>query len=416
VRSEVVIQVAGLDLLASGYSIESSLLSPADAFSVEVPNPGGKLAGKIAIYDECRVLVDDTVQMTGWIDDINDRPGVLELVGRDRFGQIVDCCAEPQTLAGLDLQQIAEKLAAPFVTEWRFDNEENRAKLQTARRKYRYLKGQADQYDAFVSGSSALSQLSFPRKLDDTRLKAAAANLAKIKAIVFPRIKVQPGEKIAEVIQRAAAKTELHVWQAADGAGVIARPNYAQAPQYSVWLYPPDHADKRRNNVKAFAHTRSGRELFGEYRIAGTAANTPTTSGEGSRHEVTRTSSWWTDETLRAKRATQKVASEPPEVGTCAASRKLIVARGSGQNRQQAQRELDRDIAERQFNAHVLTYTIEGHAQDGRLWQVDTLVSVDDQVTGHSGNWYVVRRRFEGSLGGGQQTELELRQPGLWLA
>lgn len=393
-NSEVKIKVAGVDYLARAFSIESNLLQPADAFSVEIPNPSGKLAGKFEPFDAVQVLVDETVQMTGWVDDVNYRPGSVEITGRDRFGQLTDVSATPQTLANLDLRGIAERLSSPFVTEWIFDNEENRRRLQTAKRRYSYLKRKADAYADYVSNNAAAlfrETASGAAELDRKRLAKAKANIAAIRSEIFPRTKVSPGETPMQVIERAAAKTGLLVWQASDGRGVIAKPSYDQQPAYRIALYPSSSTSSLQNNVLGFQHTVSGRDLFASYRIQGTAANTETTSGEGSRHEVTES---------------QSVALD----------RQVIIPRGGGQTRRQAQLELARDVQRRQFDAMTLSYTVSGLSQGGMLWQVDTMVSVDDYVNGMVGSYYLTRRLFKGSLAEGQQTEIELHPAGIYLA
>ncbi len=399
-RHEVRILVADQEFFnATQWSIESDIMQSADAFSITVANPYGGSSSKVATHDAVKVLVDETVQMTGWIDDLNLRGGAdsgasIEIVGRDRFGQLVDVSATPKSYANKDLSQIAKELSDPFVTTWHVDNEANRLALVRAKRKHRTAKKQKEAYDRYARDTEllrlALEPVAATRAADKKRLTKAKANLARIKAVLFPRIKVSPGESPMEVIERAADKTGMMVWCAADGAGIIARPNYDQAPLYQLQLHPSTMQTATANNVKSWDHQLSGRELFATYRLSGTSANTANANAAQSHHDIDDTDS-----------------------NVALARHKLIV--GSGQNKAQSKNQLVKDKQLRQFNATVLNYTVQGHGQGGLLWEVDTLVSVDDRVNGIQGDYYLTRRRFVGSKQGGQETELTLHQKGILL-
>jgi len=96
----------------------------------------------------------------------------------------------------------------------------------------------------------------------------------------------------------------------------------------------------------------------------------------------------------------------------------MIVNRASGESRQQAAAELEREMQRRKFDSLVAEYRVRGHHQlvDGNtnLWTIDTICSVDDPVLGVSEQMYVVRRRFVGGMQG-QHTEIELRSKGVLL-
>jgi prophage tail gpP-like protein len=154
-------------------------------------------------------------------------------------------------------------------------------------------------------------------------------------------------------------------------------------------LHPSTVDTAKANNVKSWEIARSGREVYASYSFNGTSANTPNAYGANSHHDLSAT-------------------------GTAGLDRRKIVC-GAGQNRAQARAELERDIQERAFGAEVLNYTVQGHAQDGRLWQIDSLVAVDDQINGVQGSYYLTLRRFVGSRSGGQVTELTLHPKGVLL-
>lgn len=400
------------------YSIESDLLTPADAFNFKIANPQGEFSSVVNRFDEVVVMIDGTVQMTGFVDDINkatdaDSGTTLEVVGRDRFGQLADVSADPKTLTGLDLGQIAVKLGQPFVERWIFHNEDNRRRLLVARKRVAAVAPSSAQkkkddrrariaLQLLPAGATpaaraaALERLNASNRAavtaEQARSKAltkAKANLAKVKREVFPRIKVEPGDSPLEIITKAAERAELMVWMTADGQGVIARPTYDQAAVFTLWHYPLASADRQFNNVRSISWQLSGAEQFSNYRISGHSANNRNTSGTGSRQESSLTDS-----------------------ATTLARKKII--RGSGKSRRQAKIQLEREIQRRNFKSLVCTVEVPGHGQDDLLWQIDTLCAITDEVNGHSGQFYLTKRRFVGDEQG-QRTELTFHQPRILL-
>lgn len=69
----------------------------------------------------CRVLVDGLAVITGYVDDVRISCSASEhsvtVRGRDKTGDLVDCCAPSMQLAGASLAVIARNLCAPFGIE-----------------------------------------------------------------------------------------------------------------------------------------------------------------------------------------------------------------------------------------------------------------------------------------------------------
>jgi len=406
--SDVRIEINGQQLYKwVRYDIESDILQPSDAFSFTVKNPGGIATDVVRPGDEVQVLVDGTLQMTGVVDDVEGRIDLdggptLEIVGRDKMGQLLDESAGLEEINGKNLQQVAELLGAPWVTSWRFENERNRLEMETRKAKLYEIKAIVQRVeletaeivsnvgDRSESQGEAVATEAFAaiNEVHGAALKNARANLAKIRAVLFPRVKVEPGESKLEVIQRLVQAAGLHVWMAADGGGVIARPNYMQRPTFSVQLRTD--SDGRTNNVLSGGVKRSLRERYSHYRAVAHSANTRSTKGTGSRHDTTL------------------------EDSDCPVTRTLIMA-AQGQNREQVRESLERDVAQRKFAALEATYRVRGHTQGGKLWAADTIVAVDDQVHALTAAMYCTRRRFSGSTSG-QHTEITLKSKDVWLA
>lgn len=375
------------------YAIESDIMVPADAFSFSLSNDAGSMAGVIKKHKKIEVLVAGTLQMTGYVDEVNydvdPSRSVVEVVGRDLFGQLIDSCATPQTINSADIRTLAELLGPPHVPVWDVHNEENRTLLLNARKKLRSLRRELDKF------SSQSFPDTFDRALKDQDLKKAveiaSANLSKLRQRFAPRIKIEPGDTVMDVLTKHATRSGFLIWLSADGKGVIAKPNYDQRPRFALFQYPPTTPDSARNNIKKTRVTESGREQYSNYRIVGTTGNTLANFAGSSRFDTSE-------------------SSDGTEL-----ERTLIEHKNTSQSLADAKEQLQNDIARRDFEALEISYTVAGHVNSGELWQIDSMVSVDDQVTGHVGNYYLTRRRFVGN-GEGQTTELTLRPAKVLLA
>lgn len=429
-RSDVRISMRGQMLTDwVEYDIESNMLQTSDAFSFTVANPRGRWTNEFDVLDEVQVFVDGSLQMTGYVDEIstgidpNTGP-TMTIVGRDRFGQLADISSKPKQFANKHLADIAYELGVPFVEDWIYDNELNRKRAQVARKRIsavaaktaaekrtiarkktiisaldRDLQGSTDSVieSQRVATLNALGKLNQQELASSTsgaaNIAKAKANLARIQKENFPRVKVEPGDSPLDVICKYAKKAGVMVWQAADGTGILARPNYSQPINGNLWCYDRAHIDHQKNNILSGRVVRSSRDRFRKYRLLGYSANTKNTSGTGSRY----------DEKLS-------------DSGISLVGRDFVIARASGQSVRQAKAELEREVQRRKFEALVADYTVRGHGQTVRgersIWTVDTLVNVDDQPNALKQTMYVTRRKFTGGLDG-QQTELTLHQPGI---
>lgn len=404
----------------SSYSLESNMLQDADAFEFTLNNKGGELSAAISVLDEVQVLIDGTIQLSGYVDRIQTSVGVdgspeLTVQGRDRFGQLVDVMPKPQTITGKDLLQIAEALSTPFVTNWVFDNSDNLRRLQNAKRRLRRLErfqqtlrktrtfgikkdtttkktyyevgGQRVPIDLSKRGSA--QQIAIDA--NESRVSTAKAFLNKIKRELFPRVKIDAGQTIMEVITRLASRAGFLVWQHADGSGIISRPNYGQEPSYSIHFHGPDSARRQRNNALSGQVARDGSQRYRSYRLKGYSVNTANKKGKGARHDRTITDS---DVALSAR----TYYEDSDGAGTA----------------KQAREKLLRERQRREFEALVATYVFRGHGLDGVLWQHDAIAAVEDTINSLSGKLYLVRRRFYADEEG-QHTEIELRKAGVYL-
>ena len=386
------------------YEIESDIMQPADAFSFVIANPSGRYAGEFLPFHQAQLFVDDTLQMSGYVDTVscNSDRSTIEITGRDVFGQLVDCDADPQTINNKTLLEIAQDLSRPYgVLSWSVDNEQNRAALQKAKNKLSTFKRHRDAMANVLSAAAIATGADAAQILnsayDETRspdlkrkLDAMRNNIASVKLKVFPKIKIEPGQKVFEIIKDAANKSGLMLWCANDGTGIIAKPNYNQSAAYTLSLRP--YSDKMHgvNNVIRGTVTFDGSNRYSQYRILATTGNTRQNYERSSIFDTTMID---------------------PDV---AIDRKIILL-SEGRNRSDVDEIARKEYTERAFNAITAEYDVVGHSQNGMLFQADSICSVDDQVNGLSAAMYITSRRFRGS-DAGQTTTIKLNPIGLLLA
>jgi len=399
------------------YDIESDLLQPADAFSFKAPNLHGEMAQKIHRGDFVSVLLDDTVQMRGIVDDVSysgdaDSGFFVDIRGRDLFGQLIDCSAPLLHLKNPTLKTIAETLGGPWIGEWAVDNEDNKqaliAKAEYKRNQASWRKQKegtaleirrevADRYRVTSDNKTELlAEMDEKLAQIDGDLDAATRNLNQIRAKLFPNLKVEPGQTAMEILEQRAQKALMLIWCAANGAGIIGKPAYSLDPIYRLRLYPSTDGRCGENNIKAASVHESMQNVYSEYVCYGNAGNTKVKYGTGNNYKgIAR------DDTIPIPRT-------------------LILTDGDIKNVQQAKEKAEAERDRRRFESISLDYTVPGHYNEGfgseaLPWQIDTLVDVDDQISGYKGVYYVTRRRFSGDESG-RWTEITLHESGVWLA
>lgn len=115
------------------YSIDSDLLTPADAFDVSlgVP-PNMPIPDLINAGDKVEVLVGEDVVLTGIVDSVNASTAKngrqLKVSGRDGAAILLDCSAPMFNAQNLNLKDIIDKLVKPLgVTKVRIEADKTTA-------------------------------------------------------------------------------------------------------------------------------------------------------------------------------------------------------------------------------------------------------------------------------------------------
>lgn len=104
----------------TSISIKRGLEQVAGTFELEVSTrwPGQETSWPLQPGDPCRVLVNNTPVITGYIDDVDvswdARSHSYKVTGRDKTADLVDCCPPSTQIKNASLPAIAKQWAALF--------------------------------------------------------------------------------------------------------------------------------------------------------------------------------------------------------------------------------------------------------------------------------------------------------------
>lgn len=185
-----------------GWSVDSDLLTPSDAFELEVFTEGGaSLPPALAEGVPCSLTLDGERVLTGVIDEIEEdisRQGhTVRITGRDRASILVDC-------------------STPFVA------------MREA------------------SLSDIINQVVKPLGIDKVDIRATKAGISR-------RVQIEPGQSAWEALLQVAEANGLWPWMEPDGRLVAGGPDYEAAPVATLIM----RRDGQGNNVQRLSVRRS---------------------------------------------------------------------------------------------------------------------------------------------------------------
>jgi prophage tail gpP-like protein len=210
----------------TSYDIDSDLLTPADAWRVELTNPNGKLPSEVITGAPIEVRLDNDIILSGRLgeidEDVSKGRDNLMLSGRDNASILVDCAAPIFVAKQVTLQQVMANVVNPFgITKIRVD---------------------------------------------------AAATYTSEK------INVEPGDTAWHVLQNVAEANGLWPWFDPDGTLVVGGPDYTTPPVASLVM----RLDGRGNNVESLRHIRSMEERYSQVTVLGQTHGTSSQDGRNA--------------------------------------------------------------------------------------------------------------------------------------
>lgn len=197
-----------------GWSVESDLLTPADAFEMELyTRDTVRLPDVLAEGAPCTLTLGRDRVLTGQIDEFEhdvSRNGVfIRINGRDLAAPLVDCSSPFVAMRDAGLAEIIEQVVKPL----------------------------------------GISQVD---------IRAASAKTRR-------RIQIEPGQTAWEALLQVAEANGLWPWMEPDGRLVVGGPDYNAAPVATLIL----RRDGQGNNVERLAVRRSIANRFSQITVLG---------------------------------------------------------------------------------------------------------------------------------------------------
>lgn len=373
-RDAVSIVIGGksyLDWLQVDF--DSDIFAPADMWSLEAPLP--KLSTLRAFREgtKCDIYVGSDRQMSGYIDKVdpsgNRAEARLKLSGFDKGGYLLAEEADPVNVKNVTLKQLIQKLLKPsFGIKNVIDSNEENRKLLVGKEAKRAL-------------------------------RSAAKSIARGER---PRVsmKIDPGQKIATILDEQTQKLGLAWWITAQGDLFIGKPNYNQEIAYYFCSYAVGDQFASVNNIETWSLSRSLEGRYTEIQVNG--------MGLPSAKDA--------KDTAKSAPKFKGVATDP-DLKARGIDRRLVLRDCDALSADEVQRKAEMEMGKARLAAETITITVEGFRDrdTDRLYTFDTLASVKIPEADIDGTYFVAQRRFTEDRGR-RRTSLRLVPKDVWLS
>jgi prophage tail gpP-like protein len=403
----------------TAYSFDEEFGNPCPSFSLEIGDDQAYvLAGSIAVGQKLTLSINGKVQANGTISNAQlsysrGSGHTLHLSGYGLMRNVVNSCMDPETkiVAGTTLEGAIKRIFNDYgFKKFDINDDANRN---------------------IITGSDV------GYKISGSRLKAQVHNLQRqINHILSPK----HGEGSYEFVARVAKRFGLHLWLSADGETVIAgHPDYDSPSLYKLYhnLKDPDRAynnvlegsasidwDNQVSMIIAegssgggnFQKTSSKIIMLNEFTAIDYAAllfGKTNAINQGVLDLVKR----YKNKGSKLLGTRKGIIANLPTIAMTGGSATSGTFKPSFLYDQYSHntRELEfftrRKMSELQTKFFTLNYTVAGHSNQGSVWAVNTMCSVEDNSLQAKGNFWIKRRTLSKSRSGGTTTRLELLIP-----
>ncbi|HGA1932900.1 TPA: phage baseplate assembly protein [Neisseria meningitidis] len=216
----------------------------------------------------------------------------------------------------------------------------------------------------------------------------------QIKAVVLKaennpalgKIDIEPGETVWQALTHIANSVGLHPWLEPDGTLVVGGADYSSPPVATLcWSRTDSRCNIERMDIEWDTDNRFSEVTF--------LAQSHGRSGDSAKHDL----KWvYKDPTMTLHRPKTVVVSDADNLAAL-------------------QKQAKKQLADWRLEGFTLTITVGGHkTRDGVLWQPGLRVHVIDDEHGIDAVFFLMGRRFMLSRMDGTQTELRLKEDGIW--
>ncbi|MFV2030588.1 phage baseplate assembly protein [Neisseria sp. S1] len=206
------------------------------------------------------------------------------------------------------------------------------------------------------------------------------------KNATLDKIDIEPGETVWQVLTHLANSVGLHPWFEPDGTLVVGGADYSTPPVATLcW----SRTDIRRN-IEQITIEHNADERFSEVTFL---AQSHAKVGNSAKHDL----KWvYKDPTM-----------------TLYKPKTVVVA--DAENLEALQRQAKKQLADWRLEGLTITVIVGDHKTEaGQLWQPGQRVHLIDEEEGIDAIFFLMGRRFLLSRFNGTQTELRLKEDGVW--
>lgn len=396
------------------YSISVDMLSPANAFSLQV-RFAREIWDLLRRDQEVTVYVDQVAMLTGYIDDRQKVPGdgtTIQISGRDKTGRLVDESSPQFRFGGLGVKELAEKICGitddddPLFERVVLVNTRNRSLLRDVRRpQARVVR---EPLVNVVAGAFRPVARPFGFEIPQVRGGPTVTRRIERPLKIDPGIfggrgapkKVQAGAARWAVLEQFLSEARLIAWSSGDGRELfVGMPNYEQETQYRFFEASDDSARQDETNCAIWV-TESNAERYSRITCVGSSAGSDVDFGSAvTRHQATVF-----DNPLETTNGTGR---------TFLRRKALLIADDSIKSARDALERAEREQLERDVAELVVEVEAPGHGQRYRdqaptLFTVDTMAYVEDEDTGTRGDFLVTSCEYTGGPRERSMTRLSL--------
>lgn len=382
-----ILQVAGVNFGGwTGLSVSDSIENAACSFQLGAVFRFGQEVNPIRIRpgDKCAVWLGDDLVATGYVDACAPEGDAtktqIAVSGRSATQDAIDCSAAPGSFAGLKIEEIGSKLAAPYKIAVI-------AEVNTGAvfgRKARKVK-QPDLNICETVGATLATGISTDFGIQGTLQEIGSLTGLQVTtqrgidtgaAIVGHT--VQHGESVIESLQRLAIKRGLLITDDPAGRIVFTRAGIARATTI-LRRGGPD------GNIKAGGAKFDASKVYSDYTVKGQSAGSDQTFG---------------DDCLAAG-----TASDPG----LQRYRNLTLRATGHTSAADCKREAEWEARVRLGKSCEAEYTVAGWRQaDGTLWRKNLIVAVDDPLCALFGEMLIVAVTYGLDEKQGRTTKIKL--------
>jgi prophage tail gpP-like protein len=414
------------------YRVVQDIFSPADGFDCtmaaienqrQFTSTGGQRA-KVFSYGALQVnaIVDERSEATN-LDNTD-----LQITGRGVGGLLLDSAVPPDrlSLANLTLSKAVQRITEPwqptFITGVSTNAAGSRYLISggvtggTARRSKRVLvRDSAGNAVRSGPNSTPLYRVvPIPAKKGKANRKAFGKNspvYAGTDQDSLRQTRIQPGEKVWDVISRLSRQIGAHAWVGAEGNVIIARPQYDfDAKAYGegiVLKWDKTQGRATGGNVMGVQFETSISERHSETVAWGTGKPKKNSAGKKVLQKTIKvidpSPAFW-------------ATNDAGGLGANKLYKPNLITVKNVQDRKLIKRLIRGNLEESIINSFSLEYEMPGHfAPSGVLWAIDSMVNIQDDRNGFQDSFYItkVERRF--SMDRGKSTVLKVIPAKIWL-